>query len=118
MSKPRRLSEAEMVEVRKEIEDLLQQGVIETSASPWSALIVCARRKNGKLRLAMDYGTLNAQTTSDSAHPIPLIEDLLDRLGNAPFFSTLDLESVYHQMAIRDKYTGLTAFVVPWGHYQ
>ena len=47
MSKPRRLSQAEMVEVRDEIEGLLQQGLIETSSSPWSAPIVCARRKNG-----------------------------------------------------------------------
>ena len=118
MSKPRRLSQAEMVEVRKEIEHLLQQGLIETSSSPWSAPIVCARRKNGQLRLAMDYRALNVQTISNSAHPIPLIEDLLDRLGNARFFSTLDLKSEYHQMCIRDKDKELTTFVVPWGQYQ
>ena len=94
MSKARRLSQAEMVEVRKEIEDLLQQGLMETSSSPWSAPIVCARRKNGQLRLAMDYRALNAQTISNSAHPIPLIEDLLDRLGNARFFSTLKTQKV------------------------
>ena len=118
MSKPRRLSQAEMVEVRKEIEDLLRQGLIETSSSPWSAPIVCVRRKNGQLRLTMDYRALNAQTISSSAHPIPLIEDLLDRLGNARFFSTLDLKSGYHQMPIRDKDKELTAFVVPWVQYQ
>ena len=52
--KPRRLSQSEMVEVREEIEDLCKQGLIETSTSPWAAPIVCAHRKNGKLRLAID----------------------------------------------------------------
>ena len=64
-----------MVEVQKEIEDLLQQGLINTSGSPCLAPIVCARRKNGQLRLAMDYKALNAQTISNLAHPIPLIKD-------------------------------------------
>ena len=59
----------------------------------------------------MGYRALNAQTISNLAHPIPLIEDLLDRLGNAHFFSTLDLKSKYHQMPIRDKDKELTAFV-------
>ena len=76
---------------------------------------MCARRKDGQLRLAMDYRSLNAQTMSNLAHPIPLMEDLLDRLGIARFFSTLDLKSGYHQMPIRDKDKELTAFVVLWG---
>ena len=62
MSTPHRLSQAEMVEVQKEIEDLLLQGLIETSSSLCSAPIVCARRKNGQLQLAMDYRAVNPQT--------------------------------------------------------
>ena len=118
VSKPCWLSQAEMVEVRDETEGLLQQGLIETSSSPWSALMECARRKNGQLWLAMDYRALNAQTISNSVHPKPLIEDLLDRLGNARIFFTLDLKSGYHQMPIREKDKELTAFVVPWGQCQ
>ena len=78
---------------------------------------MCARRKKGQLRLAMDYRALNAQTISNSVHPIPLIEDLLDRLGNARIFSTLDLKSGYHQMPMREKGKELTEFVVLWGQY-
>ena len=62
----------------KELEDLLQQGVIEMSNSPWAAPIVCARRKNGQLRLAIDYRALNAQSLPTTLHPIPHMDDLLD----------------------------------------
>ena len=92
MSKPHRLSQAEMIEVQKQIEDLLQQGLIETSSSPWPVPIVCTRTKDGQWWLEIDYRALNAQAISNAAHPIPLIEDLLDRLGNGSFFSTLDFE--------------------------
>ena len=116
--KPRRLSQSEMVEVRKEIEDLCKQGLIETSTSLWVAPIVCARRNNGKLRLAMDYRALNAQSISSSVHPMPLIDDLLDRLGEACYFTTLALKSGYHQMPLQESDKALTVFVVPWGQYQ
>ena len=116
--RPRRLSQTEEEEVRMELDDLLRQGLIETSSSPWSAAIVCARRKGGRLRLAIDYRALNAKSIPCSQHPIPRIDDLLDRLGEATFFTTLDLKSGYHQMPVRKEDRELTSFVVPWGQYQ
>ena len=79
---------------------------------------MCARRKGGRLRLAIDYRALNAKSLSCSQHPIPRIDDLLDRLGEATFFTTLDLKSGYHQMPVREGDRELTSFVVPWGQYQ
>ena len=114
----RRLSQTEEEEVRKELDDLLRQGLIEPSSSPWAAAIVCARRKDGRLRLAIDYRALNAKSITFSQHPIPRIDDLLDRLGEATFFTTLDLKSGYQQMPVRNEDRELTSFVVPWGHYQ
>ena len=111
--RPRRLSQTEEEEVRVELDDLLRQGLIEPSSSPWSAAIVCARRKGGRLRLAIDYRALNAKSIPCSQHPIPRIDDLLDRLGEATFFTTLDLKSGYHQMPVRKEDRELTSFVVP-----
>ena len=61
----------------------------------------------------MDYRAQNAQSSTHLGHPVQLTEDLLDRLGNACTFSTLDMKLGYHQMPTRDKDKELTAFVVP-----
>ena len=78
-----------------EITHLLSQGLIPQSKSPWAAPIVVARRKNGQNRLAIDYRALNAQTF-DQHHPIPQIDDLIDHLREAEYFSFLDVKSGYY----------------------
>ena len=100
-----------------EITHLLSQGLITQSTSPWAAPIVVARRKNGQIRLAIDYQALNAQTF-DQHHPIPRIDDLIDRLGEAKYFSSLDLKSGYYQMPLHEEDSDLTGFVTPDGHFQ
>ena len=85
-SRLRRLSPRLEGEVRKELQQLEAMGVIRQSHSPWAAPVVCARRKDGRLRLAIDYRRVNARSAASTLHPIPLMEDLLDRLGNAKFF--------------------------------
>ena len=117
-ARPRRLSKTEDEEVRRELQDLLRQGLIESSSSPWSAAIVCSRRKDGWLRLAIDYRALNAKSIPCSQHPLPRIDDLVDRLGEKTIFTVLDLKSGYHQMPVRERDRELTSFVVPWGQYQ
>ena len=118
-SRPRRLSPEMESEVRSELEDLCKMGVIRESNSPWAAPIVCARRANGKLRLAVDYRGVNMISSPATLHPIPHIEDLLDRLGKAQYFSTLDAKSGYHQMPLKDELDSeATAFVVPWGQFE
>ena len=115
--RPRRLSPKEREEVNKEITHLLGQGLITQSTSPWAAPIVVARRKNGQIRLAIDYRALNAQSF-DQHHPIPRIDDLIDRLGEAKYFSSLDLKSGYYQMPLREEDSDLTGFVTPDGQFQ
>lgn len=116
--RPRRLSPDEEKEVRQEIEELTNMGVIRQSNSPWAAPIVCARKSNGKLRLAIDFRGLNAVSVPANLHPIPRIDDLFDRLGEARFFSVVDAKSGYHQLPLRSEDSELTAFVVPWGQFE
>lgn len=117
-SRPRRLGTLEEIEVRKEMEKLKKMGVIRPSNSPWAAPIVCARKQDGSLRLAIDYRKLNDVSLPATLHPIPLIEDLLDRLSAAKFFSVLDAKSGYHQMPLCKEDSKASAFVVPWGQFE
>ena len=116
--RPRRLSPELEKEVRKEIAELKSMGVIRESNSPWAAPIVCARRANGQLRLVIDYRGVNANSTPATLHPIPLIEDLLDRLGHAQYFSVLDAKAGYHHMPLKTSDSEITAFVTPWGKFE
>ena len=116
--RPRRLSPEEEAEVRQEIDDLMEMGVVRQSNSPWAAPIVCARKADGRLRLAIDYRGLNGVSLPATLHHIPRIDDLFDRLGEARYFSVMDAKSGYHQLPLREDEAELTAFVVPWGHYE
>ena len=103
--------------MNEEITYLLGQGLITQSTSPWAPPIVVARKKNGRIRLAIDYRALNAQTF-DQHHPIPRIDDLIDHLGEAKYFSSLDLKSGRYQMPLCEEDSDLTGFVTPDGHFQ
>ena len=116
--KPRRLSREMQVEVREHIDDLFEKGVIRPSNSKWAAPIVCARKSDGSLRMALDYRALNSISHTATLHPIPLIDDLLDRLAKAKYFAVLDAKSGYHQMPLKEEDSEKTAFVVPWGHFE
>lgn len=116
--KPRRLSRELEKEVKDHVQDLLDKGVIRQSNSKWAAPIVCARKKDGSLRMAIDYRSLNSKSHTATLHPIPLIDDLLDRLADAKYFAVLDAKSGYHQMPLKQEDSEKTAFVVPWGHYE
>ena len=116
--RPRRLSRDLTKEVHAEIQQLKEMGVIRDSNSPWAAPIVCARRANGKLRLAIDYRGLNAVSAPATLHPIPVIDDLIDRLAKAKYFTVLDAKSGYHQMPLKAEDVEASAFVTPWGQYE
>ena len=80
--------------------------------------MVCARRADGTLRLALDYRKLDEESEPATLHPIPLIDDLLNRLASAQYFSVLDAKAGYHQMPLKKEDSEVTAFVVPWGQYE
>ena len=116
--RPRRLSQELADEVRDHIEKLIKEGVVRQSNSEWASPIVYARRSDGSLRLVIDYRLTNEKSRTATLHPIPLIDDLIDHLSGAKYFSTLDAKSGYHQMPLRREDSAATAFVVPWGHYE
>ena len=79
---------------------MLEKGWIRPSVSPYGAPLLFVCKKTGKLRMCIDYHALNCQTKLD-IFPIPRIADLLDRLGRARFFSSVDLATAYHQIRIK-----------------
>lgn len=110
----RRIPPNQIEEVRQHIQQLLNQGIIRKSHSPYAAPIVIVKKKDGSLRLCVDYRALNAKTIKD-AYPLPRIEETLDLLHGAKYFSTIDLAQGYHQVAIDEKDIHKTAFRVGSG---
>ena len=104
-------------EVKSYIEDLLNKQFIVKSKSSYSSPIVCVRKKDGTLRLCIDYRELNRRTVPDR-HPIPRIQETLDNLAGNSWFSTLDQGKAYHQGFIDEKSRPYTAFITPWGLYE
>ncbi|GBG80670.1 hypothetical protein CBR_g31130 [Chara braunii] len=112
-----RMSEEELEVLRAQIDDLLDKGWIRPSSSPYGVPVLFVRKKNKDLRLCIDYHKLNAQTVKNVG-PLPRIDDLLERLGGANFFSKLDLKSGYHQISIRPQDCYKFAFKTRYGHFE
>ncbi|KAG1936440.1 interleukin-1 receptor accessory protein-like 1-A [Pimephales promelas] len=104
-------------EVKEYLQDLLRRGWITPSRSPYSSPVVCVRKKDGSLRLCVDFRELNRKSVPDR-HPIPRIQDMLDALGGSSWFSVLDQGKAYHQGYLDEESRPLTAFITPWGLYE
>ena len=104
-------------ELKAYVEDLLNRGFISKSRSPYSSACVVVRKKDGSMRLCIDYRELNSKTIADR-HPIPRIQDTLDSLASRKWFTTLDQGKAYHQGFVYPISHQLTAFVTPWGLYE
>ncbi|KRY64642.1 Retrovirus-related Pol polyprotein from transposon [Trichinella pseudospiralis] len=114
---PRRLPPAQRPDVQRMVTDMLNRNVIEPANSPWSAPIVIVRKKDGSPRFCVDFRRLNDVTTKD-AHPLPRIDDTLEALSGARWFSTLDFSSGYWQIPVEEADRPKTAFSTPFGLYQ
>ena len=109
---PYPLSAQKIEALREQMRDLIGQGWIETSTSLWGAPVLFVPKKNGSLRLCVDFRDLNAVTVDDS-YPLPRLEVLLHRAANARYFSKLDLASGFHQIEVHVDSRPLTAFRLP-----
>lgn len=94
---PRKLPQVVQEEVNKEVDRLLEENIIEKSNGPWASPIVPVKKPDGSLRLAIDYRKLNAVTLKDS-YPLPRIQDCVDCLSGANFYSFLNCSSGFHQV--------------------
>jgi hypothetical protein len=115
--RPYRMAPQELVELKKQLDDLKQKGFIRESVSPWGAPILFSEKKDGGLRLCTDYRDLN-NVTIKNKYPLPRIDDLFDQLRSARVFSKLDLRAGYHQLKVREEDIEKTAFVSRYGHYE
>ena len=96
---------------------MIVNGWIRESKSAYASPIVCVRKRDGSMRLCVDYRKLNLKTIPDR-HPIPRIQDLLDGLYGQKLFSTLDMAKAYHQGFVKESCRKYTAFVTPWSLYE
>ncbi|GAU10177.1 hypothetical protein TSUD_418640, partial [Trifolium subterraneum] len=106
---PYRMSPLELQELKSQLEELLQKHFIRPSVSPWGAPVLLVKKKDGTMRLCIDYRQLN-KVTIKNKYPLPRIDDLLDQLRRATIFSKIDLRSGYHQIRIRTSDVSKTAF--------
>lgn len=109
-----RLSRAAMAEAERQVKLLLEKKFIEPSGSPYGAPIMFVQKKDGSLRMVIDYRALNKLTVKNR-YPMPRIDDALDQLQGTVVFSSLDLMSGYHQIRISDEDVPKTAFRTPEG---
>ncbi|CAH9096140.1 unnamed protein product, partial [Cuscuta europaea] len=114
---PYRMAPKEMQELKEQLEELLEKGYIKPSVSPWGAPVLFVKKKDGSLRLCIDYRELNRVTVKNK-YPLPRIDDLFDQLKGAGVFSKIDLRSGYHQVRIAEKDIPKTAFRTRYGHYE
>ncbi|KAK2375585.1 cleavage and polyadenylation specificity factor subunit [Trifolium repens] len=106
---PYRMSASELSELKKQLEELLEKKFIRPSVSPWGAPVLLVKKKEGSMRLCIDYRQLN-KVTIKNKYPLPRIDDLMDQLVGACVFSKIDLRSGYHQIRVKDEDIPKTAF--------
>ena len=107
----------ELAELKKQLQELLEKGLIRPSVSPWGAPVLFVKKKDGSLRLCIDYRELNWVTVKNK-YPLPRIDDLFDQLAGAAVFSKIDLRMGYHQLKIKGEDIPKTAFQTRYGHYE
>ena len=112
-----RLSFFELRELKKQLADMIEKGFIRPSVSPFGAPVIFVKKKDGSLRMCVDYRGLN-KVTRKNGYPLPRIDDLFDQLQGARIFSKIDLRSGYHQVRVAENDIPKTAFRTRYGHYE
>lgn len=115
--KPYRYPASQKDIIEKQVRELLMNGVIQESSSPFSASIVLVKKKDGTWKMCIDYRELNKRTIKNQ-YPIPLVEDLLDELHCAKWFTKLDLRAGFHHIQTELEDTYKIAFKTHSGHFE
>ena len=114
---PYRMSTLELRELKKQLEELLENQFIRPSVSPWGAPELLVKKKDDNMRLCVDYRQLN-KVMIKNRYPLPRIDDLMYLLVGAEVFSKIDLRSGYHQIQVKAEDITKTAFQIRYGHYE
>jgi len=113
----RKFAPAHVEAISQHVDNMLEQGIIESTSSPWASNVVLVRKKDGTYRCCIDYRQLNSVTVRD-AYPLPRIDSCLDAMSGAGWFSAVDLRSSYHQVYLAPEDSAKTAFICPRGMYK
>ena len=116
-SHPYRIPPMWKEDVKKQMDQLLELGIIRPSTSPWSSSVVLAHKKDGGVRPCIDFRAVNAVTEPDP-YQMPLIEEILDSFASARFISKIDLTKGFHQIPVKAEDCAKTAFCTPWGKFE
>jgi hypothetical protein len=111
------MSTPELKELKMQLEEILKKGYIRPSVSPWGASVLFMKKKDGTVRLCIDFRQLNKVTVKNK-YPLPRNDDLFDQLKDAKIFSKKDLKLGYHQVRIKDEDINKTTFRKMYGHYE
>lgn len=103
--------------IEEMVDEMMEQGLIEPSRSPWASPVVLVTKKDGSMRFCVDYRRLNAATKAD-VFPLPRVDESIESLANAKYFSTLDLASGYWQVPMDPLSKEKTAFVTHSGSFE
>nr|GEU41945.1 putative reverse transcriptase domain-containing protein [Tanacetum cinerariifolium] len=111
------MASIELKELKEQLQELLDLGFIRPSVSPWGALVLFVKKKQGSMRLCIDYHDPN-RVTIRNRYLLHRIDDLFDQLQGAKFLSKIDLKSRYHQLRVKEQDITKTAFRTRYGHYE
>ena len=111
------MAPAELKELKVQMEEVVNKGFVRPSTSPWEAPVLFVKKKDGSMRLCIDYREFN-KVTIRNQYPLPRIDDLFDQLQGDKVFSKINLRSGYHQLRIHDEDVPKTAFITRYGHFE
>ncbi|MCO5610779.1 hypothetical protein L7F22_065020 [Adiantum nelumboides] len=114
---PYRVSQAQQEEIMRQVNELVEKGMVRPSSSPFCSPVLLVQKKDGTYRMCVDYRALN-RITIKNRFPVPRVEDLFDKLQGSTYFSRIDLKSGYHQIRIVDEDIVKTAFRTSFGLYE
>lgn len=114
---PYRMSDEELVELRRQLKELVDADYIRPSTSPYAAPVLFVKKKSGELRMCVDYRALNSITVKNR-YPLPRVDEIFDQLRGAKYFTKIDLRSGYHQIRVAAEDVEKTAFSTRYGHFE